>query len=184
MVNIAKDRIIVELWPSPSELPAASKKKSLFAEFHASVDSLLHDINFLDLKVEPFTNANLHKGEPVARAGPPLVVELAAWLGPGGIALALYKVLKLWIESKNGRRFKVVDGDLEVEATQLTQDQFVALFELIRKNREALNDTKELKEALAKKGLNPVYVDSKKKFDEINMLNLNIEKFSIHLNDD
>ena len=173
MSKLKHDQVIVELWPSHLEHPSnagISKHKPFLAEFHGSIDSLLQELESLNLQVEPYTDTYLHKGEPVARACPPLIVELAAWLGSSGIALALFKALKLWVELKNGRRFKVVDGNLEVEATQLTQDQFVELFEILRKNRETQSDTNKLMETLKQRDLNPAPFDPQKRMEEFNLL--------------
>jgi hypothetical protein len=168
MAELRHDQIVVELWPSLEEIresTGSNKYRGRLTEFYDSVDSLLQS-HGSDSRVQAFTDYRLHKGDPVARAFPPEIVELAAWLGSSGVALALYKALRLWVEFKNGRRIKIVDGGLEVEATQLTQEQFVELLEVLRETRETFADSSKTEEALAHKGLNPVPVDSTQGFKE------------------
>ena len=169
MAELGHDQIVVELWPSLAEIRASTESdayKGRLTEFYHSVESLLQDLASANLPVEAFTDSHIDKGETAARAFPPEIVELAAWLGSSGVALALYKALRLWVDFKNGRRIKIVDGSLEVEATQLTQEQFVELLEVLRQRRETLADTSELKETLAQKGLNPVSVNSTERLKE------------------
>ena len=137
MTHLSADQVVLELWPSMAELQAAAENneyKGRLTEFYDSVDSLLHSLHSSDLQVEAFTDSGLEKGEPVTRAFPPELVQLAAWLGSSGVAVALYKALRLWVDFKNGRRIKIVDGGLEVEATQLSQRQFAELLEILRQS--------------------------------------------------
>ncbi len=169
MTELRHDQILVELWPSVAEIAASrvdNEYKGRLTEFYDSVDSLLHTFRSSNLPVEAFTDHRLHKGEAVTRAFSPEIVELAACLGSSGVALALYKALRLWVDYKNGRRIKIVDGSLELEATQLTQDQFVELLETLRRGRETLANPMELKEALAQKGINAVSVDSSERLEK------------------
>ena len=163
MTELKHDQVVIELWPSLAEIQESkggNEYKGRLTEFYDSVHSLLLTLRSSNLPVEAFTDDRLDKGDVATRAFPPEIAELAAWIGSSGVALALYKSLRLWVDFKNGRRIKIVDGGLEVEATQLTQEQFVELLDALRQRRETLADANELKEALAQKGLNPVSVDS------------------------
>ena len=169
MAELQHNQIVVELWPSLTEIQESSGHndyKGRLTEFYDSIDSLLQSFRSSNLPVEAFTDDRIDKGEPAARAFPPEIVELAAWLGSSGVALALYKALKLWVDFKNGRRIKIVDGSLEVEATQLNQEQFVGLLETLRQKQETLAVAADVRETLADKGLNPVSVDSIERMEQ------------------
>lgn len=169
MAELGHDQIVVELWPSLAEIQASAENdayKGRLSAFLHSVDTLLQTLRSSDLPIDAFTDNRVDKGEPAARAFPPEVVELAAWLGSSGVALALYKALRLWVDSKNGRRIKIVDGGFEVEATQLSQKQFIELIETLRRSREEMRDKDALKSALVTQGLDPVSVDSVKRQEE------------------
>jgi len=169
MAELAHDQIVVELWPSLAEIQTSKMNnayKGRLTEFYESVESLVQTLSSRNMGVESFTDSQLEKGEPAARALPPEIVELAAWLGSSGVALALYKALKLWVDSRNGRRIKIVDGSLEVEATQLTQEQFLELLDTLRQRKETLAETSEVQETLVKKGLLPVSVDSTERLEQ------------------
>jgi len=44
----------------------------------------------------------------------------------------LHKILRLWIKLKNGRKIRLRLNKVEIEATQLSMEQFLELFNLIR----------------------------------------------------
>ncbi len=173
MIKFTHDQILVELWPSLTEIQASKRTNAYkrgLTEFYESVHSLLETLGSHNLAVEAFTDDHLDRGEMVLRDFPPEIVELAAWLGSSGIALALYKALRLWVDFKNGRRIKIVEGGFEVEATQLTQEQFVELIEILRQRREKPTDSIEIKKTLEQKGLNPVSVDSEERMNDRRVL--------------
>ncbi len=75
---------------------------------------------------------------------PPDVKEVLKLVATSGIAAALYKLLKLWIENRNGRRLKIKVGDIEVEATQMKEEDVLRIFELL----EEKADRKKIRELL------------------------------------
>ena len=74
----------------------------------------------------------------------PGFMDLAALVTTTGAGLGIYNLLKLWLDNKNGRRFRIKIGDVEVEATQMKEDDFMKLVDrALEKNRE----NTELKES-------------------------------------
>jgi hypothetical protein len=59
-------------------------------------------------------------------------IEFLTLIGSTGVAAVIYKLLRLWVDSRNGRKLKVKIGDLEVEATQLDVDNFLSVLKEIR----------------------------------------------------
>ncbi len=149
-------KFIIELWPSIEDIHSSRMEnvyQGRLTEFYESISCLTNNLHLLNLPVEPYTDNQIKKGKIATRAFPPVIVELVVWLGSSGIALALYKILKLWVDYKNGRRIKIVYDNLEVEATQLSKKQFSKLLDLVLEFRERLSPTKELKQILEEKGL-------------------------------
>ena len=56
--------------------------------------------------------------------------------GASGISTAvckvLYQIVRGRVDSKNGRKIRVKDGDFELETTQLSVDEFMQLLETLR----------------------------------------------------
>jgi hypothetical protein len=51
--------------------------------------------------------------------------RIAASLGlTAAVYKALYQLLKLWVNARNGRKLKIKAGDIEVEATQMKEATF------------------------------------------------------------
>jgi len=121
-------------------------------EFRRSVDSLKSQLKDLDVKA-----AGVYGGCYSAWPG---FLDLAALIGSSGLAVGIYNLLRLWVESRNGRRIRIKIGEFEVEATQLDQESFVKLVETIRglRNTSVALDTssavaetkKEVEEMLLK----------------------------------
>lgn len=170
---LASGRLIIELWPSIDEIHTSkmeNKYTGRLTEFYESLDILLKDLRLAKLPVEPYTNIQLEKGKLIARAFPPEVVELITWLRSSGIALALYKALKLWVDFKNGRRIKIVDGSLEVEATQLSEKQFSKLLDLVQEFHKKLAPADQVKISLQEKGFSIRSVGDIERFEEHRVL--------------
>ncbi len=79
--------------------------------------------------IQRWTDHRYEDGQFAHRAMPPVVMDVAVSLGPAGAALAIYKLLKLWVDHRNGRRIRARVGQIEVEATQLSANQFARLLE-------------------------------------------------------
>ncbi len=164
------DGVLVELWPSLAEIQESEESneyKGRLTEFYDSIDSLMQSLRLSNLPARAFTDNHLKRGEPASRMHPPEIVEIVACIGSGGAALALafYKILKLWVDFKNGRRIKVVDGGMEIEATQLTPEQFMELIELLTEKRKTLAARAELRDELDQKGMPVSSVDSEERYE-------------------
>jgi hypothetical protein len=83
-------------------------------------------------------------------------------LGTSGLAVGLYSLLRLWVETKNGRKLRIKIGDFEVEGTQMTPEQFQSFVELTMQHLsidEFLEKTKALKKEIASHGFTVVEQD-------------------------
>jgi hypothetical protein len=72
---------------------------------------------------------------------------LIAMTSSGAIAGA-YQLLKTWVDARNGRKLKIKVGDIEVEATQMNEEDVLRIFELL----EEKADRKKIREALIEAG--------------------------------
>lgn len=82
--------------------------------------------------VRSYTTASLEQGESVARISPPEIAEITMQIvGAGGIAAAAYSLIRRWVEAKNGRRIRVQLGDFEIEASQLSHEEFETVCNII-----------------------------------------------------
>ncbi len=60
---------------------------------------------------------------------PQVIFDLAMALLSSTVSVAFYRILKLWITARNGRKVRVrLPNGFEVEATQLSHEQFNELF--------------------------------------------------------
>ena len=74
----------------------------------------------------------------------------------GAVALAasssvttlMYQAIRSWIDSRNGRRIRFKAGDLELETTQLTQEEFVRLLAAL----QDMKDTEQIRARLLQAG--------------------------------
>jgi hypothetical protein len=115
-------------WPSKDEIKqskSANKYVGGLEEFIESIDLIKKSIADTGFEIE---NKEIFR---VYNLMPEIIQTLFVSLPLSGTAIALYKLLKLWIMDKNGRRIKVKIGDFELETTQLTDKQFVKLIERI-----------------------------------------------------
>jgi hypothetical protein len=131
--------ILLELWPAPTEAiqaPGTSHYLGALRDFYASVHELYDACYRADLSFLKYTDEGNERGTPIKRAFPPEVVEMLMYLTSVASSVSLYKLLKLWVDHRNGRRLKVSVDGLEIEATQLTQQQFLDLVQTIQAIRE------------------------------------------------
>jgi len=47
-----------------------------------------------------------------------------------------YHLLKTWVDAKNGRKLKIKVGDIEVEATQMKEEDVLRIFELLEEKAD------------------------------------------------
>lgn len=134
----------LEFWPAPEDHPAEGK---YFGPIHSSVKALetsyeaLFDQGGLEEKRRAPRLGENKRPDDSQAAHAPEVVELALTIGTGSLAAALYKLLRAWIDLRNGRRIKVKIGSLEIETTQLNPDDFERLLQTIKKAHDAIDHT-------------------------------------------
>ena len=91
-----------------------------------SSDSILDALRSVGVASIPNERKTTHQFTPDTS-----VFELAALLTSSGIGMAIYKSIQLWVDSRNGRRFRVKLKDVEIETTQMSQAAFLQLVELL-----------------------------------------------------
>lgn len=65
----------------------------------------------------------------------PGFLDLATLVSCTGGGVGIYKMLRLWLESRKGRRIRLKIDDVELEATQMTSKDFLRLLESALKMR-------------------------------------------------
>lgn len=180
--------INIELWPSIAEINESTAENLYLGnltEFYSSIEELYSELNENNIPFQIYIDLNFENGErDIKRAFPPEIVEIIAWLGSSGVALSIYKVFKLWIKYKNGRKIKVTMDNLEVEATQLSKKKFMQLLERIQKYKESIIDKghdfivqkDKLKKQLKKDGYILRGIDDGDRTQEIMSLRMRIRK--------
>jgi hypothetical protein len=70
----------------------------------------------------------------------PVVRDLLMMAASSGITALAYHLLKAWTDSRNGRRIRFHAADIELETTQLSEQEFLKLLAVLREttNHEEL----------------------------------------------
>jgi len=127
--------ITLRLAPSHNDLDPEGNEYWLgLDEFHESIRELEGELAVLLYK-EQEGRVEL-KGEglfggTVAGLEPQLLVDLVMWLGGPSVFYSVHKFLSLWVNKVKGRRIVVRTSDLQIEATQLSAEEFAKLWETI-----------------------------------------------------
>ncbi len=102
------------------------------------------------MNVRPSTRS--FSGGPALTVGPWLdpdfIGPVLALLVSSGFTTAVYQVMKSWVDARNGRKLKIKVGDIEVEATQMKEEDVLRIFELL----EEKADRKKIRDALIEAG--------------------------------
>jgi hypothetical protein len=53
-----------------------------------------------------------------------------------GLTATVLNLLKAWIDARNGRKLKIRVGDIEVEATQMSERDILRLFDLMQQRAD------------------------------------------------
>ncbi len=137
----APEKMLFVFLPSVMEIkesPLNDPYLAGLAKFYESLADLYEGLGYTDLNYIVWTGVGVANGQSVARFAPPTVAEIVLYLGTSGVALAGYKLLKLWVESKNGRKLRVKMGDFEIEATQMSERQFQRMFDILYEQRKKI----------------------------------------------
>ena len=79
----------------------------------------------------------------------PLVIrDAVVAITSSGLTASVLAVFKTWVDARNGRKLKIKVGDIEVEATQMKEEDVLRIFELL----EEKADRKKIRELLLKSG--------------------------------
>lgn len=143
MQSEAPVKLHVAFWPSFDERRGSMR-------FYRSLDEVKNNLRDNHIDFQVWRDISTEEGQQVSRGMPPPIAELILYLGTSGIAVALYELLRLWIEAKNGRKIRVKMGDFEVEATQMSEKQFRRLFEILNERQKA-NEREKHEESLRQK---------------------------------
>ena len=85
---------------------------------------------------------------------PTIVHQAVALAASSGFTVAVYQLLKTWVDARNGRKLKIKVGDIEVEATQMAEKDVLRIFELLEEKADRAKLREILLEA-ANKGTPP-----------------------------
>jgi hypothetical protein len=84
---------------------------------------------------------------------PELFFQIATTISVGTISIYFYKLLKLWVSSRNGRKIRVkLPNGFQIETTQLTYRQFCKLFSELHKYESSKVNSKVLLKTLRSQG--------------------------------
>jgi len=125
----------IELWPSIKEIQDSDLKSEYLGgltEYYDSLDKLRNDAMNSAILFEEYEYIGVNRGRQAHGFMPPEIAEIIFYLGSSGMALALYKLMRLWVDTINGRKLRVKIDNVEIEATQLSEKKFLKLLEVLR----------------------------------------------------
>lgn len=145
-----------ELWPSDEEIEDCGSTPYLgkLNGYYDSLKVLRDEFRSADLHVRPVNDeTTVDGGFGERRAFPPEVVEWVSFIVETGAAVGVYKLLKLWLELKNGRKLRVtLPGlGLEVDATGLSQRQFLKLLTEVESHKKRFSEERPAKSDAAER---------------------------------
>jgi hypothetical protein len=179
--SLGFDQVFLEFRPAPEDRPNRDRGE-YYGELDRSVRLLVeahrarHQAhpNNEDRIASPILQ-EAWEVEKRARSHAPEVFQLILTVGTGGLAVALYKMLRAWVDLRNGRRIKVKLGALEVEVTQMSEKQFLHLLQTVKR----MSESPEVLYVGMEKALKQEEFDVKRSFEEdLNELEHRLSKSS------
>jgi hypothetical protein len=67
---------------------------------------------------------------------PAIVHDFLVALSASGVTAGLFRFLKIWVDTRNGRKLKIKVGEIEVEATQMAEKDVLQIFELLQEKAD------------------------------------------------
>lgn len=175
------DSIEISFWPSLTEINesrAAGTYQGRLTEFYESLDQLDSDLRdmFFTLKTPkernsfptflPYDSARVKDGRKIMRHEPPTIVTwLVKKASVGAIFAGAIQLLRSWLKGRTDRKIKVRLDTLNIEATNLTVEEFGDLLKLVfeLQNSEESIPRDKLKATLKKLGYE--HTDGETSFD-------------------
>jgi hypothetical protein len=84
----------------------------------------------------------------VVPAVPSVINDALVAIASSGLTAGVLALIKTWVDARNGRKLKIKVGDIEVEATQMKEEDVLRIFELL----EEKADRKKIRELLLNAG--------------------------------
>jgi hypothetical protein len=137
--NDLKIELKIEFWPSLNEIKNSGLEDKYLAgltEYYDSLGKIRNNSIKEGLGFNEFEYIGVSRGRSAVGFMPPEIAEIIYYLGSSGMAVALYKLLRLWVESINGRKIRVRMGDFEIEATQMSEKKFLKLMDILHKREK------------------------------------------------
>jgi hypothetical protein len=106
-------------------------RRTLGQDAGVSID-LLPPVGF----VRKPRSSNAARYSPPPPELPAVVHDVLVAIGSSGITVAVYSLLKTWVDARNGRKLKIKVGDIEVEATQMKEKDVLRIFELLQEKAD------------------------------------------------
>lgn len=67
---------------------------------------------------------------------PSVVYDALVAIASSGATVGVMQLLKTWVDARNGRKLKIKIGDIEVEATQMSEKDVLRIFELLQEKAD------------------------------------------------
>jgi hypothetical protein len=128
------DELLVAFWPSIQELhetPLTSHYYGSLQEFYDSLYELRKGLKQNGVGFQRWLDIFTEKGNPVSHDTPPVIAEIVLYISTIDNPAALYKLLRRWLDSKNGRIIRVKMGEFEVEVSRMSEGQFMSFLQIL-----------------------------------------------------
>ncbi len=134
-------------WPSIDEMKQSASTNLYVGGLQEHLDSLEE----LKAKLKSERIQVSDTRDEVLSAGiyPETLVSFILFIGSTGIVAGLYNLLKTWVDSKNGRKLRVKIGALEVETTQMSEEQFFNFLKKVKEFEDSRREANSAEEMLA-----------------------------------
>jgi len=149
--------VYLTFWPALDEVSSGAATSGAFASFetfYRSLDELhsqLQSCGDVHVSLRDWRDSLKKHFLPPSMAEVLRAVQSSGVFGHVVLTAISFRVLQLapnilkaWVDSRNGRKIRVKIGpDFEIEASQLSEKQFLRLFEILAARREAKSAARE-----------------------------------------
>jgi len=179
-------KIHLAAWPSIQEIRDSSLEDAYFGglkEFYDSIEELKVKATNAQVPFEMYMDMGVYHGRRAFGMVPPTIPEIIFFLSSSGIAVGLYKLLRLWVDSKNGRKIRVKTGDFEIETTQISEKKFLKLYDILYAKQKSDSEASPPKEMdkVAKKKLKQILLSEDFTLLDPDSKEQDHERFAVYL---
>jgi hypothetical protein len=148
--------VLIELRPALSEITVADEDDLYFAGlrgFYDSLEQLGRHLMSERIGIRWWMSSYADNGAHIHRRAPPETVQFILPLNVPAAVVLTYKAIKWWADHTNGRKVRVKFDGIEVEASQLSEEDLFELLNKVVEYRERAETSKrelESRDAFAK----------------------------------